>query len=109
MKSLRSHEGYLLIDHSQSPGTAEVPGGTIYESATYTCGHCQAIVVIEPKRTRARGFCLKCNHRVCDACEFLRVKTGFCLTFNRVVYEALNSAEKNKSVESVVGQFLRRF
>ena len=75
MLTQRSREGYLLIDHSDSPGvTAEfvrglapvVGAGQKYESATKTCVHCNGIVILNPDRSRQRGFCRKCNSYVCD-------------------------------------------
>lgn len=66
MKSKRSHEGYLLIDHRSSPGTAKVAEGTAFESATITCCHCGSIYVLNPQRTRERGHCRKCDQYVCD-------------------------------------------
>lgn len=83
--SKKSHEGYLLIDHSASPGTAGVGEGSRFEAATYTCFHCQKIVVIHPRRTRDRGYCGKCDHYVCDGCEDIRVKTGECVPFIKLV------------------------
>src|SRR4051812_10704148 len=97
MPSKRSHEGYLLIDHRNSPGIpdeaavkAGLPVGAgrgIYESATYTCSHCQTIVVINPLRTRAREWCAKCDHYLCDRCAKAMSVTGECLTFQRVINE----------------------
>lgn len=66
MRSKRSQEGYLLIDHRASPGTTLVPEGAAYESATITCSHCQTVVVLNPLRTRERGYCRRCDHYVCD-------------------------------------------
>lgn len=81
----RQREGYLLIDHKDSPGVPEemiqaaikagkpVPGGLrgglTYESATVTCCHCNRIVVLNPDRKRPRGYCAKCDHYVCDSPE----------------------------------------
>lgn len=76
--SNKSLEGYLLIDHRASPGvqghadpaTSDlqfVPGGGLFESATITCSHCQRVVVLNPQRTRERGYCAKCDHYICDA------------------------------------------
>ena len=80
--SKRSLEGYLFIDHRDSPGVTpdQVPAevvrkygpptivgkGQLYESATITCVHCQAIVVLNPLRTRPRNWCNKCGDYVCD-------------------------------------------
>lgn len=66
MSSKRRQEGYLLIDHRNSPGMPLVPGGTVFESATITCCHCQTVVILNPDRTRPRGYCQKCDHYICD-------------------------------------------
>lgn len=66
MPSLRRHEGLLLIDHSASPGTPEVPEGARLELPTVTCCHCNRVVVLNMARTRPRGYCAKCDHYVCD-------------------------------------------
>lgn len=58
--SLRSKEGYLLIDN-------RCAGDGLVESATVTCAHCHAVVVLNPQRTRPRHYCASCDHYVCDA------------------------------------------
>ncbi len=63
--SKRSQEGYLLIDHTMSPGLPGLPAK--FETATITCCHCNRIYVLNPERTRARGHCRKCDAYVCDA------------------------------------------
>lgn len=95
MSSLRRHEGVLLIDHRAGPGmpadvvqqsgleTPIVGAQATYESATYTCSHCHRVVVLNPDRTRAREYCPKCDHRICDGCGAERRRTGGdCLTMN---------------------------
>ena len=77
MSSLRRLEGYLLIDHSASPGTRGVPEGKCFESPTVTCSHCQTIVVLNALRTRSRGYCSKCDAYICDGCTAL----GECRPF----------------------------
>lgn len=77
MPGKRAREGYLLIDHRNSPGVpAEMmvalgldPGagrGT-WESPTVSCCHCNTVVILNPLRTRARGYCPKCDGYVCDS------------------------------------------
>lgn len=79
MPSHRAREGYLLIDNRNSPGVPEemvrasglknvagVGSGVTFESATMTCSHCNSIVVLNPNRTRERGYCRLCDHYVCD-------------------------------------------
>lgn len=88
-----THTGYLLIDHRDSPGVSEdfaqasgkdviaVPGGTTLEADTYTCPHCNALVVKNPDRTRERAVCRKCMQVVCDSC------VGECVPFAKVLDE----------------------
>lgn len=82
MFSKRELEGYLLIDHRNSPGvsaadiahldgrpgeqTPIVGAGVTFESATVTCAHCHALVVLNPNRSRPRNWCPKCDAYVCD-------------------------------------------
>lgn len=66
LQSKRNLEGYLLIDHRASPGTPQVPEGRILEAPTITCSHCNAVVILNPMRTRPRNYCAKCDHYVCD-------------------------------------------
>lgn len=78
MPSLKRFEGYLLIDNRNSPGVSpdfirqsgkDVPivtEGKLYESATMTCAHCNTIVILNPNRSRARGYCSRCDKYVCD-------------------------------------------
>lgn len=70
-------EGYLFVDHRASPGTRIVPEGTVFESATKRCAHCAAVVVVNPLRTRARGYCPKCDDYVCDGCTGVMAETGY--------------------------------
>jgi hypothetical protein len=72
-------EGWLLIDHRDSPGVPDemiqaaraagkfVPTGRgLMESATVTCCHCGAIVILNPNRKRPRGYCARCDAYHCD-------------------------------------------
>jgi hypothetical protein len=79
IKSKRSLEGYLQVDHSCGPGISqdtifnsglkmplEIAKFRNYESATNTCSHCCAVVILNPARDRPRGYCPKCDAYVCD-------------------------------------------
>jgi hypothetical protein len=66
MRTKRSQEGYLQIDHRAGDGTRLVPAGTQLEVATLTCAHCHTIYVLNPQRTRERGWCWKCDQYLCD-------------------------------------------
>ena len=81
MRTKRSHEGYLLIDHRDSPGVPAhmvaaakaagkpvIDGGHgLYETGVLTCAHCQTVVLVNPLRARERGWCQKCDHYICDS------------------------------------------
>lgn len=106
MRSKRSREGELMIDHRASPGlTAEqvngfgpvVGKGQFYESATYICRHCQFEVVINPKRDRERGWCPKCDSYLCDECEYLRSVTFECRDVERRADHVINLLETQGS------------
>jgi hypothetical protein len=93
MITKRSREGELLIDHRFSPGLPPdfykriglagdaCPEGTKLEMPTLTCCHCNAVVALNPQRTRARGHCHKCDAYVCDnpACH------AACTPFSKVL------------------------
>ena len=104
--SKRSLEGELLIDHSASPGltpeqaagfSVAVAGGEVYESAINTCAHCQAMVVINPQRTRDRGYCAKCDKYLCDECGYRLHVTLTCDSVARRLDRAYEEAERGAS------------
>jgi len=109
MKSIRSLEGELTIDHRGSPGLSDLlvkqaglPPGSgrgLYESATYTCGHCQAIVVMNPQRTRERAYCRGCQHVICDGCAVVKAQTLECRPFEKWADEVLMAAEAAQAKE----------
>lgn len=107
-KRQSDNEGYLLIDHRDSPGlTAKqavtagrasimphVAKGRRFEGATLTCSHCERIVIKNLDRARQRAYCPKCNHFICDWCEAERVRTGQCKPFKQVIDEFYDAAAK---------------
>lgn len=62
------------------------------EAATLTCSHCQKQVVRNPARERARAYCPKCDHYICDDCESVRVQTGECFTYQQIIDTVLDKA-----------------
>jgi len=92
--SLSRQGGYLLIDHSASPGIPPdlaaqweaqgIPvavGSVKLEADTWTCAHCQAVVIKNMMRTRPREVCRNCMHVVCDKC------VTFCEPFKKIADE----------------------
>jgi predicted nuclease with RNAse H fold len=90
MTSKKRHEGYLLIDN-------RCAGFGMTENATYTCSHCDAVVVMNPLRTRERGYCRGCDKYICDNCNVIRARTFECRPMQRVIDEVLTAAEKNNN------------
>ena len=41
-------------------------GGELIEMDAFNCPHCNRTIAMNPKRVRARGFCVKCNRTLCD-------------------------------------------
>jgi hypothetical protein len=91
-------EGYLLIDHR---ATGQGPHGTpvLVECATETCSHCQRIVILRPERERARNFCPKCDHYICDQCEAVRVLSGYaCRPFRAIIDRIHTRLSRGQSI-----------
>lgn len=105
MFSKRSLEGEIRIDHRASPGLTQeqlagfdapvVPAGQVFASAIITCSHCQDTVVLNPNRTRERGWCQKCDAYLCDPCEFVRSRTFACQSVERRFDEIQNAIERH--------------
>lgn len=72
---LKGGGGVLLMDNRSGDvplrvptpdGVLLVPAGACAELPTMTCGHCNATVVLNPKRTRDRHWCRRCAYYLCD-------------------------------------------
>jgi len=108
MKSKRSHEGYILFDHSNSPGLpddvarkAGLPVGAgrgLFEAPTITCSHCQTVLVINPLRNREREYCRKCDHYICDGCGAAIKAGGECKTMAQVFDEVCEDAIRDQQL-----------
>lgn len=79
--------GYLQSDNRAA-------GGGNFEAATYTCTHCQRVVVLNPDRKRERYKCRGCNHLICDDCAVARTAGAPCRTFAQLADEVMTAAEK---------------
>lgn len=99
VKTKKSHEGYLMIDHRASPGLPEEVAiaagydpkltgeGKLFEAASLTCAHCKVVVVKNPLRTRERGMCPKCGHHyICDICDYRTTQPDYShLPYDKIV------------------------
>lgn len=97
-----------MIDHRYSPGISpellkacDMPmeaGRGFFEAATYTCSHCQRVVIINPLRNRDRAYCRKCDHYICDQCGAVMAATLECKTFKQIIDEVQNAVATNQPV-----------
>ena len=69
-------------------------GQGLFEAPTYTCSHCQAVVVLNPKRNRERAYCAGCDHYICDRCGVRKAAGLPCKTFKQVIDETLEAASR---------------
>lgn len=83
--------GYLEIDQR---AVDVLPPGTIrhFEADTYTCSHCQAVVILNPNRKRERYKCPGCQHHICDNCSAKRFAGEPCKTFWQKADEILEQS-----------------
>ena|SRR5258708_3716802 len=112
--SKRSFEGYLEIDHRESPGISHeeatqngsqilkpIPaeGGKKLQLITKRCSHCPPwapLIMLRPDRTRNRGYCPKCDAFVCDNCELTRKITGECRPWRQQIDEWYDATAKGR-------------
>lgn len=109
MKTKKNHEGYLLIDHRNSPGIPKefqllgvpqeliVGAGQILEIAIATCSHCQAEIILNPSRTRPRNNCPKCDHYICDKPE-CNIE---CKPIKKLIDEYLEQGARNLNLSEI--------
>lgn len=95
MRSKRSDEAYILIDHRNSPGISQefiashglnapaVGSGEVLESAIVVCHGCGADVILNPNRSRPREWCMQHDAYLCDRCALMRKLTGSCIPLKK--------------------------
>jgi hypothetical protein len=79
--------GYLEVD--QRNVEAALPPGVqrYFECDTYTCSHCQTVVILNPLRKRERYKCDGCQHHICDPCAAKCYAGEVCRTYAQQVEE----------------------
>lgn len=95
MRTKRSDEAYVLIDHRNSPGitrefvqankldTPVVGAGQVFESAIIVCHACGGDIILNPNRTREREWCMEHDAYLCDRCALTRKLTGSCVPLRK--------------------------
>ena len=84
--------GWLMLDNRAS-------GGALTEHHTYTCTHCNSVVILNPARQRERYKCRGCDHHICDNCAAARAAGAPCKTFKQISDEYLAQAERQSGGE----------
>ncbi len=84
--------GHLELD--QRAVDAPLPAGVpkYFECDTYTCSHCQVVVLMNPERARERYKCAGCNHHICDNCAADSAAGIPCKTFAQKVEAEMERA-----------------
>lgn len=116
MSSLKRHEGYLVVDHSASPGLTPEQArqmgydpthageGKVLEQATLTCMHCKTPYLKNYFRERPREYCRKCDHYICDPCAYVASLPDYVHhTFEKVRDKIFESAIKAEQLGSPIG------
>jgi hypothetical protein len=96
--------GYFMLDNRNNQGIPEsmalrdgLPASAargLFEADTFTCSHCNVVVVKNPERKRERWYCHGCTHEICDKCNVKKSAGAPCRTFNQFVDELLERQEK---------------
>jgi len=113
MSSKKRYEGWLMLDHTASPGIPEdtarrmglnpreVCEGKRMEAATIACGHCPGVFIKNPDRVRERGYCRLCDHYVCDPCHAAMHAPNYVHRTRWALLDAaLNAATHGRSFDS---------
>jgi hypothetical protein len=102
MRTKRSDEAVILIDHRNSPGISQefvqrnrldvpaVGAGQVFESAITVCHSCGGDVILNPNRSRDREWCMVHDAYLCDRCALRRKLTGSCIPLRQKLVELFN-------------------
>jgi hypothetical protein len=102
LRTKRSNEAYLLIDHRNSPGISQeyiqankldapaVGAGQMFESAIAICHCCAGDIILNPGRTREREWCMEHDAYMCDRCAMMRKLTGSCVPLAKRLQNIFN-------------------
>lgn len=103
--------GYILIDHThaapadleqlRAAGVPDWAKDKRFEASTFTCTHCGGVVFMNPKRTRERSKCSRCNHLICDECGAKYYQKRECESLNERIERAMEEAGRS-SVGSLI-------
>ncbi len=87
--------GYIEVDDRPA-------GFGHFEADTYTCSHCEFVVVLNPQRKRERYKCPTCSHHICDRCAGNRVMGEPCVPFKRMAEEKIEAALRQAASGDII-------
>ena len=94
--------GYVEVDQRNVGAALPLGMQRHFEADTYTCSHCQVVVIMNPARVRERYKCNGCSHHICDNCA-AEIATGKpCHTMQQTVDELLEQALRPSDSGSLI-------
>jgi len=93
--------GYYEIDQRFVDAPVSL-GFRHFEADTYTCSHCNSVVILNPARVRERYKCNGCNHHLCDNCASLRYAGAPCKTMLQVLEEIQDAAVRQAEHSTLI-------
>lgn len=93
--------GYYLIDQRAS-GIPVFGGNTMFEADTYTCRHCEFVVLLNKYRTRPRYKCRGCTHLICDRCAAIVEAGAGCRTMEQKIDELREQAARPAESPAII-------
>lgn len=76
MSSLKRHDGEMETSHF-GPGIGRYSDDKVVREPTLSCRHCGGCVVLNPDRTRERGYCRLCDRYICDHCKIASLQSDY--------------------------------
>lgn len=92
----------LGLENPILPGVGALPKSSVVRFSSYTCNHCNTVVMTNPMRTRPREWCSHCNRYICDRCGAVMAKTGECVPMAKIVAQAQRAAETNSPLPKIL-------
>lgn len=100
-----------MINHKDSPGLSDdivvaagMPPGSgrgLFEAPFAKCHCCQTMLIINPLRTRERGYCPIHDKYACDWCHEKRITTGVCKSFDEIADEFIENEIKKTLIKEI--------
>lgn len=76
------------------------PDAPLLERDTFTCAHCNGIVIVEPAKPPEAmgGFCRMCMKCICPACDAV----GTCTPFERKLEEVEKADRSRRNLDAAM-------